>query len=108
MGELGEIEDGETLLVEGEYITHSKFGTGFKASYCERKLPSTAENIRKYLSSGTISGIGPSLAKRIVDVFGDETLEVMEHHPESCTIKGIWRKCRSPGEVHSTFSLENY
>ena len=93
VGELGEIEDGETLLVEGEYITHSKFGTQFKASYCERKLPSTAENIRKYLSSGTISGIGPSLAKRIVDVFGDETLEVMEHQPEKLrTIKGISEK----------------
>ena len=100
VGELGEIEDGETLLVEGEYITHSKFGTQFKASYCERKLPSTAENIRKYLSSGTISGIGPSLAKRIVDVFGDETLEVMEHQPDSCAPSRAFRRRnvrRSPG-----------
>ena len=108
VGELGEIEDGETLLVEGEYITHSKFGTQFKASYCERKLPSTAENIRKYLSSGTISGIGPSLAKRIVDVFGDETLEVMEHHPEKLrTIKGISeKKCQEIArEVQKIFSL---
>ncbi|MCI5817150.1 ATP-dependent RecD-like DNA helicase [Ruminococcus sp.] len=110
VGELGEIEDGETLLVMGQYISHSKFGMQFRAEYCERKLPSTAENIRKYLSSGVISGIGPSLAKRIVDVFGDKTLEIMEQHPEQlASIKGIsQKKCQEIArEVQKIFTLRS-
>ncbi len=108
VGELGDIEDGEGLILEGSYITHPKFGTQFKAEYCERKLPDTVINIQKYLSSGAIKGIGPSLAKRIVDVFGDRTLDIMENEPFKLSqIKGISeKKCEEiAGEVKKLFSL---
>lgn len=75
VGELGDIESGEGLILEGKYVTHHKFGTQFYAEYCERKLPDTVVNIEKYLSSGAIKGIGPSLAKKIVNVFGDQALD---------------------------------
>lgn len=90
VGELGVIDEGEVLLLKGNYINHPRFGAQFKAVYCERRLPETSVSIKKYLSSGVISGIGPTLAKKIVDEFGDRTLEIMEKNPERLTvIKGI-------------------
>ena len=52
VGELGDVEAGEALLMEGQYVTHAKFGVQFKVEYFERKLPNTSVNICKYLSSG--------------------------------------------------------
>lgn len=90
VGELGNIEEGEELFVSGEYVTHRKFGMQFRASFCQRKMPATESAILKYLSSGVIKGIGPTLARRIVDEFGDKALEIMENEPEKLVgIKGI-------------------
>lgn len=90
VGELGNIDEGEELRLTGEYITHPKFGVQFKAQLCERKLPETAYAIQKYLSSGVVKGIGPTLAKRIVDEFGDKTLDIIENNDdELLKIKGI-------------------
>lgn len=90
VGNLGNIDEGEELRLTGEYITHPKFGVQFKAQLCERKLPETAFAIQKYLSSGVIKGIGPSLAKKIVEEFGDKTLDIIENNPaELLKIKGI-------------------
>ena len=97
VGTLGDIDDGEHLSLVGKYVTHSKFGVQFQAEYCDRKLPNTAINIQKYLSSGAIKGIGPSFAKKIVDEFGERTLEIMENEPmKLMQIKGITpKKCDS-------------
>lgn len=108
VGELGDIEEGEGLILEGQYQTHQKFGTQFRAEYCERKLPDDVVNIEKYLSSGAIKGIGPSLAKRIVNVFGKQTLEIMENDPYRLSeIKGISaKKCEEiAAEAKKLFSL---
>lgn len=110
VGELGDVESGEILLLEGCYVTHPRFGTQFKAEYCERKLPNTSVNICKYLSSGAIKGIGPALAKRIVDVFGEKTLEIMEKEPRRLReIKGISaQKCEDiANEVQKIFNLRH-
>lgn len=110
VGELGDTESGERLLLEGRYVNHPKFGTQFKAEYCERKLPNTSLNICKYLSSGAIKGIGPALAKKIVDVFGENTLEIMEKEPRRLLdIKGISpKKCDSIAEeVQKIFNLRH-
>lgn len=110
VGELGDIEEGEGLILEGEYVTHHKFGTQFRAEYCERKLPDTVINIEKYLSSGAIKGVGPSLAKRIVNVFGEKTLDIMEHDPYRLSeIKGISAgKCEEiASEAKKLFSLRS-
>lgn len=90
VGELGNIEEGEELVVAGEYVRHPKFGMQFKASYCKRKMPATTNAILKYLSSGVLKGIGKTLAKRLVNEFGDKTLEVVENEPELLVrVKGI-------------------
>lgn len=108
VGEFGAVEEGESLSLDGVYTTHPRFGPQFHASYCERKLPADAINIQKYLSSGAIKGIGPSLARKIVDAFGDRTLEIMEKEPTRLMeIRGISpRKCESiSNEVKQIFAL---
>lgn len=90
VGEGVGIEVGEQLRATGYYTTHATYGSQFKASVIERTLPATASAILKYLSSGAIKGVGPALAKRIVDAFGDDTLEVLEKTPERLSeVKGI-------------------
>lgn len=81
VGTLGEIVEGETLKLCGSYVTNAKYGRQFKAVTCERTLPETAGEIRKYLGSGIIKGIGPSLAKKITDAFGTDSLAVIENDP---------------------------
>ena len=106
VGEMGETEEGERLSVDGEYTTHPRFGMQFRAQYWERKLPADAFNIQRYLSSGAIKGIGPSLAKKIVENFGDRTLEIMEKEPTRLLeIRGISpKKCEAiAAEVRQIF-----
>ena len=108
VGMLGDAEEGEVLILEGHYVSHRKFGTQFQADYCERKLPSDTVNIEKYLASGAIKGIGPGLAAKIVRVFGDKTLEIIENEPFRLSeIKGISaKKCDEiAAEAKKLFSL---
>lgn len=84
------ISVGETLELVGSFDTHPTFGRQFKAQMCERKMPSTAAAILRYLSEGGIKGVGPATAKRIVDKFGENSLEVIEKDPQRLTqLKGI-------------------
>ena len=93
VGEIGNIEEGEELYLKGEYVNNPKYGVQFKALVCERKMPETAHAIQKYLSSGVIKGIGPALAKNIVDVFGEKSLEIIENNPEQLAkVKGFTKK----------------
>ena len=96
--------EGETIAALGDWTTHPTFGTQFKVEYYEKKLPATANLILKYLSSGAIKGIGPSTAKKIVAAYGDDTLDVLENHPEwLADISGISpRKAREIGETFRT------
>lgn len=93
VGELGNVEEGEELELTGSFSSHPKFGMQFKAKYYERKLPATTASILKYLSSGAIKGIGKATAKRIVDKFGDKSLDIIENEPEMLTeVQGLTSK----------------
>lgn len=81
-GELGEADEGEFLSLWGTYITHPRYGEQFQAENCERRLPDTSVNIERYLGSGIIKGIGKVLARKIVQTFGTETLEILENEPQ--------------------------
>ena len=72
---------GERLMVTGRWSNHASYGRQFEAEFLERLLPQTSMEILAYLSSRIIKGIGPKMAARIVDRFGDETLAVMEREP---------------------------
>lgn len=73
---------GEHLAVTGHWEDHTTHGPQFRAEFLERVMPSGAEAIETYLSSRAIKGIGPRTASRIVKLFGDQTFEIMEQHPE--------------------------
>ena len=84
---------GERLMVTGRWSNHASFGRQFEAEFLERLLPQGADEIRAYLSSRTIKGIGPVMASRIVDHFGDQTLLILEREPERLSeIPGISRE----------------
>lgn len=91
---------GERLMVTGKWSSHPSYGRQFEAEFLERLLPQTAMEILSYLSSRVIKGIGPKLAGRIVEQFGDQTLSIMEREPEQLAqVPGISReRARAIGE----------
>ncbi len=95
VGEVLDIAAGEEVTVTGRFVNHSTYGTQFKAETFQRLLPSTAAAINHYLASGAIKGVGPVLAGRLVEKFGDKTLEVIENEPRKLAqVRGI-----SPGKA---------
>lgn len=92
VGNLPEVSPGEHLKLEGIWDSHPKHGKQFKAEICEQALPSTIAGMASYLGSGMVKGIGPKLAERIVELFGEETFEVIEHQPQRLKeVSGIGR-----------------
>ena len=84
---------GERLMVTGKWSNHSSYGRQFEAEFLERLMPQTSMEILSYLSSRIVKGIGPKMAARIVDHFGDETLVIMEREPmRLAEVAGISRE----------------
>lgn len=84
---------GEFLSMRGEWITHPKYGEQFKVVRYKTMMPATAFGIQRYLGSGLIKGIGPVMARRIVSVFGANTLDVIESDAGRLSeVPGIGRK----------------
>ena len=81
VGNLPELNPGEWLKLSGRWVNHPKHGRQFEALMCEQALPATTEGIKRYLGSGLIRGIGPVMAERIVDKFGDQSLDIIELEP---------------------------
>ncbi|MBH54542.1 MAG: ATP-dependent RecD-like DNA helicase [Opitutaceae bacterium] len=86
-GTLPSVQCGETLEIEGDWVINPKYGNQFKISTFKSTLPSSVHGIRKYLGSGLIPGIGKHFANKIVDHFGEETLQVISQ--ESARLKEI-------------------
>lgn len=84
---------GEEVTLTGVWVTHPSYGEQFQTAAFERRLPSSARGIAEYLGSGLIRGIGPRLAARIAEKFGEDTFDVLAHEPERLTdIRGITAK----------------
>ncbi|MGD9159298.1 MAG: ATP-dependent RecD-like DNA helicase [Desulfobacteraceae bacterium] len=82
VGNLGSPSPGEFLKISGKWSMHPKFGKQFKAKTYTIKNPVSILGIEKFLGSGLIKGIGPKMAERIVNRFGKNSLEIIDHHPE--------------------------
>jgi exodeoxyribonuclease V alpha subunit len=76
------VRPGEGLRLHGNWVHHPRHGRQFKAEQCERIMPTEERAIRIYLGSSMIRGIGPVLASAIVDVFGEQTLKVIDAEPQ--------------------------
>lgn len=85
--------EGDYIKVIGNFVTHKEYGMQFKVETFEKIMPKTLESLEKYLSNGTIKGIGPATAKKIVKLFGEDTINVFKFEPEKLTqIKGITKE----------------
>ena len=100
VGNFDVLHTGETVELYGSYTQHPAYGTQFKATRYEIRIPQDAAAIERYLGSGAIKGVGEKLAARIVKKFGDDTLRIISEEPERLSeIKGISdRMAREIGE----------
>ncbi len=86
------INEGENLIVRGEYTNHPTYGKQLKVSSYDVTEPTDEASMERYLGSGAIKGIGPKLATRIVHTFGADTFRIIEEEPERLAeVKGISR-----------------
>lgn len=79
VGKTRAVWEGEEIKAEGAWVTDKVHGRQFKAENLMCVAPRSLKGIERYLASGLIKGVGPVLAKRIVDTFGEETMRVLSH-----------------------------
>ena len=82
-GNVGSVDNGMSVTVYGRMVNHPSYGEQFKAETCEASLPQDTTALLSYLSSGVLPYIGPSTAKKIVSMFGEDTLNVISETPQS-------------------------
>lgn len=90
VGTMPFLNEGDVAEFNGRFTVHPNYGEQFSVESFERKPPENSAAILKYLSSGSIRGIGPATANRIVEKFGEESLRIIKDEPERlATLKGI-------------------
>ncbi len=77
-GDLGDVNEGDFLRLHGAWKKHPRFGRQFQASWSEQTTPNTVDGLQKYLASDSFPGIGPDMARRLVEHFGDDALDAMD------------------------------
>ena len=81
---------GEKVEIYGKWTKHRNYGRQFVVERLQKILPTSKNDILRYLSSGAIKGIGPKIAQKIVEQYGEDTFEVIANHPSWISnIKGI-------------------
>ncbi|WP_158581689.1 SF1B family DNA helicase RecD2 [Actinomadura spongiicola] len=105
------VRPGESLRLSGHWVRHARYGRQFRVAECERTMPADERAIRLYLASGMVAGIGPVLAGAIVNVFGADTLKVIDEEPERLlkvhligpkrvqTITAAWQQQKSIAKI---------
>src|SRR5690348_11748487 len=90
VGELVGVAEGMPLRVRGQWVIDKKWGRQFRVATYQLRTPATTRGIEKFLGSGLVPGIGPELARRLVEKFGMDTLDVIERAPVRLTeVPGI-------------------
>src|SRR5436190_20083218 len=111
VGHAATIAAGEWITASGEWINDPAHGQQFKARFLRTSLPSSADGIEKYLSSGMIRGVGPVYAKKLVRAFGEKVFDVIEATPDrlrevagigpvrAASILGAWAEQKAVREI---------
>ena len=90
VGYLPFVNVGDNLTVCGEYVMHKDYGRQFKVETFKKNIPETPDALERYLANGNIKWVGPKIAEKIIEKFGEETVYILEKEPEKlATIKGI-------------------
>jgi len=106
VGYLPFVTEGDTLKVTGTYVEHKEYGRQFKVYTFEKLMPETLEALERYLGNGMIKGVGEVTAKKIVDRFQEQTINIIKYKPlELAKIKGITNK--KAIEISESF-IENW
>ena len=106
VGYLPFIGKGDSLKVIGNFVEHKKYGRQFKVDTFEKLMPQTVGALEKYLANGNIKGVGEALAKRIVNKFGEDTVNIFKTEPQKLAqIRGISE--RKAIEIAESF-IENW
>ena len=93
VGNLPSCMKGSCYKLRGTFKVHPTYGEQFAFSEFEEVLPTSKAGIEGFLASGVVKGIGPKTAKLIVNKFGEDTLDIIEHAPEKLAlISGIGMK----------------
>ncbi len=102
VGIMPHVGEGEAVRLYGYWTTHASFGEQFRVESAEACLPAGAVEIERYLASGAVHGIGPVTAKRIVEMYGEDSFDVIENHPDwLAEVNGISKKRAK--EIHDSF-----
>ena len=90
VGTMPYITTGERITAVGRWVEHPNYGQQFQVESYEKELPTTVDAIRAYLAAGAIKGVGEKTADKFIELFGERTLEVIEHAPEQLArVRGI-------------------
>ena len=90
VGYLPFVVEGDNLKIVGKFVEHKEYGEQFKVESFEKVMPQTLDALERYLGNGTIKGVGPATAKKIVKMFGENTIDTIKYAPEKLAqIKGI-------------------
>ncbi|MBL8899334.1 MAG: ATP-dependent RecD-like DNA helicase [Planctomycetes bacterium] len=93
VGDLSGVQEGEEIRAKGQFQEHAKFGRQFRADSVVPTVPRTLRGVRRYLASGMIPGIGPTLAERIVETLGENALQRLRDDPsEALRVEGVGEK----------------
>lgn len=93
VGVIPSLQAGETVQLSGEWKIHPTHGRQFEVQEHEIEDPSDVVGIQKYLESGLVKGIGPIYAKKIVEKFKENTLDVIDNAPHRLKeVEGIGQK----------------
>ena len=104
VGAIAHVAVGQRIMATGAWQTDLRFGPRFKVETVLIEHPRTLSGIERYLQ-GAVDGVGPELARRIVDHFGVDTLQVLEHSPERLSeVEGVGPKTRE--KIVSTWVSE--
>ncbi|MBR6650537.1 MAG: ATP-dependent RecD-like DNA helicase [Clostridia bacterium] len=102
VGTMPYIAEGDNIIALGKWTVHSTYGKQFRVESYEKVLPTSENDILRYLASGAIKGIGPKTAEKIVEKFGSDTFDIIENHHEWLSdIPGISR--RKADDINSSF-----
>ncbi len=89
VGTLADLTPGEAIVAHGWWRNDAKHGWQFQVLDYRTSLPATTQGMRRYLGSGLVKGVGPVMAGRIVDAFGEGTFDVIDASPDLCWPFGI-------------------
>jgi len=84
---------GQEIHASGGWEEHPRFGPQFAINSYYSTAPSSLEDLKRYLGSGFIKGIGEAFAQKLVDVFGKDVLRVIDESPHALAqIPGVGEK----------------